>query len=295
MVFRKKAPDAGEKARIISALRKGHNLNDLLQAADLPRSTFYYHQNGQKITKKYAEVTDLITTIFKEHEKRYGYRRITLVIRSMGHLLNHKTVRRLMCELGLKSPVRRKKYRSYKGTIGEIADNLLAQNFSATAPCEKWVTDVTEFSVADGKLYLSPILDLFNGEIVAWATARKAQTEMINKMLKKAFKRLPGQKSVLLHSDQGWHYQMKTYQDKLSNRGIKQSMSRKGNCLDNAVMENFFGHIKAEMFYQKCYASIQELDEDITRYIIYWNNKRIKVKLNGLSPVAYRAQYQQAA
>lgn len=214
------------------------------------------------------------------------------MVRKSGWLLNHKTVRKLMLEMGLKSPVRRKKYRSYKGEVGRIAENLLGRNFKARRPGEKWVTDVTEFNVMGEKLYLSPVLDLFSGEIIAWETSGKAQVQMVSKMLKKAMKRVIKDQDVMLHSDQGWHYQMKGYQSSLKKKGIRQSMSRKGNCLDNAVMENFFGHLKAEMYYRKLYITKDELEKDIAEYIDYWNLRRIKLSLGGLSPVEYRTQYE---
>ena len=195
-----------------------------------------------------------------------------------------------MNECGLKSLVRIKKYKSYKGQQGKIARNLLKRNFNARKPYQKWVTDVTEFAVAGKKLYLSPILDLYNGEIVSYNISQRPNFYQTMDMLQKALFRLPSQAKPILHSDQGWQYQMKEYQDLLSKRKIKQSMSRKGNCLDNAVMENFFGILKSELFYIKKFKSIDALQKDIINYIEYYNNNRIKQKLNGLSPVQYRTQ-----
>ncbi len=204
--------------------------------------------------------------------------------------INHKRVARIMKECGLKSLVRVKKYKSYKGQQGKIARNLLKRNFKAGKPNQKWVTDVTEFTVAGKKLYLSPIMDLYNGEIVSYNISYRPNFNQATDMLQKAFIKLPRGCKPILHSDQGWQYQMKHYQYLLRQWKIKQSMSRKGNCLDNAVMESFFGTLKSEMFYVKQFVSIDELKKEIENYIHYYNNDRIKQKLNGLSPVQYRNQ-----
>jgi len=195
-----------------------------------------------------------------------------------------------MNECGIKSLVRIKKYKSYKGQQGKIARNLLKRNFNARKPYQKWVTDVTEFAVAGKKLYFSPIMDLYNGEIVSYNISQRPNFYQTMDMLQKALFRLPSQARLILHSDQGWQYQMKEYQELLRKKKIKQSMSRKGNCLDNAVMENFFGILKSELFYIKKFKSIDSLQQDIVNYIEYYNNDRIKQKLNGLSPVQYRTQ-----
>jgi len=192
--------------------------------------------------------------------------------------------------LGLKSKVRVKKYRSYKGEVGRIAPDHLQRNFSAGKPNEKWVTDVTEFNVKGEKLYLSPIMDLHNGEIISYQTARRPTLPLVINMLKKAYRRLSSQQTPLLHSDQGWQYQHASYRQKLAERGLRQSMSRKGNCLDNAAMESFFGTLKSEMFYLKRFETLEELERDIKQYIRYYNHDRIKQKLKGLSPVEYRNQ-----
>nr|WP_308438962.1 IS3 family transposase [Escherichia coli] len=210
-----------------------------------------------------------------------------------GLKFSGKTVRKLMQQLGLKSPVRLKKYRSYR----EIWDSLQKISFSDSSKRklpEKWVTDITEFRAGGQKLYLSPILDLFNGEIVAWETACRPTEELVKRMLNKGLESLAEGEKPLLHSDQGWHYRIKSYQSALADKGLVQSMSRKGNCLDNAVMENFFGHLKEEMYYRRDYRSVEELENAVNEYITYWNQKRIKLSLGGLSPVEYRTEYQKA-
>ena len=193
-----------------------------------------------------------------------------------------------MKELGLKCLVRMKKYRSYKGKIGKVAPNILNRNFKATKPNQKWVTDVTEFHLHGEKLYLSPILDLFNGEIIAYNIESRPVYPLVSKMLDQAFMRLESKDSPVLHSDQGWHYQMKQYSHDLKRHNIIQSMSRKGNCLDNAVIENFFGLLKSELLYLQKFDSMENFKKELEDYIHYYNHRRIKVKLKGMSPVDYR-------
>lgn len=237
----------------------------------------------------------MISTIYHNHKGRYGYRRITLELRNQGFLINHKTVQRLMKELGLKSLVRMKKYRSYKGNVGKIAPNILKRDFVAAKPNEKWVTDVTEFHLFGEKLYLSPVLDLYNGEIIAYSIQSRPTYELVSRMLDKVVTCLSEGDAPVLHSDQGWHYQMKQYSYVLKQHGITQSMSRKGNCLDNAVIENFFGLLKSELLYIQEFESMGHFKRELELYIEYYNHKRIKGKLKGLSPVQYRIQSSIAA
>lgn len=237
---------------------------------------------------KYAEVKKQIHHIFHENKGRYGYRRITMEMHNRGYLINHKTVQRLMKELGLYCAVRLKKYRSYKGDVGKIAPNIIYRNFNAVKPNMKWVTDITEFSLFGQKLYLSPILDLYNDEIISYSVSRSPNFSQVRDMLNKAFEKIPDNTNLVLHSDQGWHYRMKPYQQALAVKGIRQSMSRKGNCLDNAVMENFFGLLKTELFYLQKFDSIEQFIRELHDYIDYYNNRRIKAKLKGMSPVNYR-------
>lgn len=237
----------------------------------------------------------MINQIFKENKGRYGYRRITLEMINRGYHINHKTVLRIMNQENIKCMVRMKKYKSYRGELGKIAPNLLQRNFKADKPNEKWVTDVTEFSLLGTKLYLSPILDLYNGEIISYNISDRPVFAQTLDMLEKAFKKIPDDAGLILHSDQGWQYQMKQYQYILKEKGINQSMSRKGNCLDNSVMENFFGLLKSELFYLQEFTSIEQFKIELMDYIEYYNNKRIKCKLKGLSPVQYRIQSLQVA
>ncbi len=193
--------------------------------------------------------------------------------------------------LGLKCMVRMKKYRSYKGQIGNIAPNLIKRNFKADAPNQKWTTDITEFSLFGTKLYLSPILDMYNGEIISYNINEHPVLNQVLDMLDKAFLKIPDNTNLIFHSDQGWQYQHQQYQKCLKKKGIRQSMSRKGNCLDNSIMENFFGLLKSELLYLRKFRSMEEFRIELERYIDYYNNKRIKSKLKGLSPVGYRLQF----
>ena len=186
--------------------------------------------------------------------------------------------------------VRIKKYRSYKGEVGKIAPNILKRDFNTTAPNQKWTTDITEFALFGTKLYLSPILDMYNGEIISYEISDRPVLGQVLRMLDNAFAKIPDNTNLIFHSDQGWQYQHKTYQKRLKDKGIRQSMSRKGNCLDNSIMENFFGLLKSELLYLREFDSMEELRIELERYIDYYNNKRIKAKLKGLSPVQYRLQ-----
>ena len=256
----------------------------------MARSVYYYWQKASSKVDPYQGAKDRITQIFHAHQGRYGYRRVLLELRSGQQYLNHKTVQKLMGQLGLKSTVRPKRYQSYKGGVGKVAPNLLERQFEAVKPNQKWVTDVTEFNIKGERVYLSPILDLYNQEIVAYEIADRPQMSTVMRMLTNAFKRLQNADRPVLHSDQGWQYQMGLYQQTLKEQGITQSMSRKGNCLDNAVMENWFGIMKTEFFYQKKFETIESFKRELEEYIHYYNHDRIKQKLKGLSPVQYRTQ-----
>ena len=262
----------------------------LLSVAQLPRATFYYHLKKQKQADKYETSKAEIKAIFHENKGRYGYRRITVELRNRKIFLNHKTVQKLMKQLGLVCCVRIKKYHSYKGEVGKIAPNLLNRDFYAEKPNEKWVTDVTEFSLFGKKLYLSPILDLHSSYLVSYTISEHPTLSMVTSMLEKAFVNIPDNTNLILHSDQGWQYQHKQYQRMLHNKGIRQSMSRKGNCIDNSVMENFFGILKSELLYLQKFESMEQFKQELVDYLDYYNNRRIKTKLKGLSPALYRQQ-----
>lgn len=262
----------------------------MLAVACLPRSVYYYWLQAARQPERHADAKQRIGEIYHQHQGRYGYRRIQLALGNIGCRLNHKTVQKLMRQMGLKSIVRPKRYKSYKGTVGKVADNMLKREFEAARPNEKWVTDVTEFNVGGEKVYLSPILDLYNREIVSWQVSDRPLLGMVMKMVADAVKRLGEHDKPVLHSDQGWQYQMPAYQQALKAQGITVSMSRKGNCLDNSVMENFFGILKTEFFHRKRFESLLAFKTGLKEYMHYYNHDRIKQKLKGLSPVNYRTQ-----
>ena len=267
----------------------------LLSIAKLSKSSYYYIISAEDKDVHNDKIIKRITEIYDRHKGRYGYRRITTALRQLEEplIVNHKKVKRLMSKLGLYSIQRkRRKYSSYKGTVGKIADNIIKQNFFADEINKKWYTDVTEFNLRGEKLYLSPILDGNNYEIVAYDIATSANLEQIKRMLDRAFENKENLGGMIFHSDQGWQYQHETYQKRLKEKGIIQSMSRKGNCMDNGLMENFFGILKCEMFYNQKhkYDSLESLRIAIEEYIYYYNNKRIKCKLKGLTPVEFRNQ-----
>jgi transposase InsO family protein len=274
----------------VQALRDQHPVAALLKVAGLARSTFYYQLKVLEGGDRHAELKTRIRTVYEHHKGRYGYRRIAATLRQSGQIVNHKTVQRLMGQLKLKSLIRAQKYRSWRGEVGRIAPNLLNREFSVQQPNQKWVTDVTEFNVRGQKLYLSPVMDLYNGEIVAYQMSERPVFELVRTMLKKALAKLGSNENPMLHSDQGWQYQMSAYRRMLEKRGLTQSMSRRANCHDNAAMESFFGTLKSEFFHLNTFESIDALKAGIKQYIHYYNHKRIKLKLKGLSPVMYRTQ-----
>ncbi|WP_115607527.1 IS3 family transposase [Actinobacillus ureae] len=272
----------------LKTLRVDFPLDILLPLTGLKRSTFFYHLPS-KIDKN-AVMRQKVIEIYQDNDGNYGYRRITLKLRDFFGAINHKRIQGIMQQLDLKGKCKQRKYRSYQGEVGKITENVLQQDFHATAPNEELVTDITEFKCAKGKRYLSPIKDLFNGEIIAHDLARSPNFEQVMRMLKQAVAKLPKDAKPILHSDQGWQYQMAGYQDMLRKHHIRQSMSRKGNGLDNGAMESFFGRLKTECYFGKRFETFEQLEKVIHAYIHYYNNERIQVKLKGLSPVQYRTQ-----
>ena len=274
---------------MIWELRHEFKLGLLIDIAGIPRSTYYYYSKQYDSPKpdKYKEIKELIRKIYDENKGRYGYRRITKEVRKT-HKINHKTVQRLMRKMGIFCRVRMKKYNSFRGEIGKIAPNLIERNFKADKPNQKWVTDVTEFALFGIKLYLSPIIDLFNGEVVSYSLSSHPNLDQVTDMLNKAFVKIPDNTNLILHSDQGWQYQHKHYPKLLKDKGIRQSMSRKGNYLDNACAENFFALLKTELLYLQEFTSVEHFISELHSYIQWYNTKRIKLNLDGMSPVEYR-------
>ena len=270
------------------------SLDILLKAIKLARSTYYYHLKQLDKLDKDQELKAEIQSIFIEHKGNYGYRRVHLELRNRGYLVNQKRVQRLMKVLNLQAKMRQKrKYSSHKGDVGKKAENLIQRQFEGSKTMEKCYTDVTEFAIpaSTQKLYLSPVLDGFNSEIIAYNLSTSPNLEQVKTMLEQAFTE-KHYENTILHSDQGWQYQHDSYHRFLESKGIQASMSRKGNSPDNGMMESFFGILKSEMFYgyEKSFQSLKQLEQAIVDYIDYYNNKRIKVKLKGLSPVQYRTK-----
>ena len=260
----------------------------MLQLSDLARSTFYYYLKHLD-TDKYKYEKQEIQEIYNANKGRYGYRRVTIAMHNKGYVINHKTIQKLMNELGLKGKQRKNgKYHSYKGEVGKVADNLLKREFYCAKPFEKLTTDVTQFNVCDEKVYLSPVMDLFNREIISYSISKSPNLWQMREMLDGLFAKLPSNATPIFHSDQGWQYQHAEYQRLLAEHNITQSMSRKGNCMDNGAMENFFGRLKVEMFYGEKFESVNAFIDELKKYIYYYNNERISLKLKGMSPVQYR-------
>ena len=279
---------AKDKARLVSELNGAYALRHLLKAAQLARSTFYYQRHREGKTDRYTQLKQHIAQLFMQHKGRYGYRRITALLKYTAQALNHKTVLKLMRQLGIRSQLRRKKAKAYPtGAMGK-SPNLLARQFNAQAPNEKWVTDLTQFKVSGQTQYLSAVMDLYNSEIIAWHLSAQPDFKLVARMLRVAAKRLGRTDHPLLHSDQGWHYQQLAYRRLLKQYGLIQSMSRKGNCLDNAAMENFFGILKSEFFYPQRFSSTEQFVQELRQYICYYNEVRIKGKLGWKSPVQFR-------
>ena len=228
--------------------------------------------------------------IYHEHKGRYGYRRIHLALRAQGIYLDRNTVHKLMKEEGLKSIVRRKRKQYNHGNTNPKKPNILNRDFKADKPNEKWVTDVTEFNVGGQRVYLSPVMDLYNQEIVHFTIGKNIRLSLVATMIKEALSILPEGDKPLVHSDQGWQYSHPEYVQSLEEHDLIQSMSRKGNCWDNSVIENFFSILKTEMFNGVEFADADELIEAVKEYIVYYNTKRIKVGLGGLPPVEFREQ-----
>lgn len=279
------------KVQALIALKADFPLSVLLQVSGLARSTFFYHQARLAAPDPQEELKSSVLDIFKKSHGRYGHRRVHSELLKKGWKVAKKTVLKLMGVLELFCKVRRKKrYNSYKGDQGRIAPNVLDREFDATAPKQKWVTDVTEFSVGERKLYLSPVMDLFDRQIIAYSIGLSPNLELTNSSLRAALALLDGTQKPLVHSGQGFQYQHVSWRNLLKEAGAVQSMSRKGNCYDNAVMENFFGHIKEELFYRVRFLNVEALEAALHEYIRWYNCERVSTKLEGLSPVQYRAQ-----
>ena len=257
----------------------------------MAKSTYYFEINKVDVVKsRNKELIAEIQKIFDYNKGRYGVRRVHKELINRGYNVNHKRVQRLMHAMGLFGKRPKEKYHSYKGEVGKIADNIINRDFSTTAPLQKWTTDVSQFSFSWGKCYISPILDMNTNEIVSYDLSLSPNMEQIHRMLDRAFVKFPSVNGLIVHSDQGWQYQHASFRNALKEHGITQSMSRKGNCYDNCIMETFFGRLKNEMYYgyEKEYNSFEEFAQAVEEYIDYYNNERIQVKTKWMPPVKYR-------
>ena len=257
----------------------------------LARSTYYFEiSKTDAVAERNTELTEEIEDIFSRHKGRYGVRRVHAELVNHGKKVNHKRVQRLMNAMGLRGKRPKEKYHSYKGEVGKVAANIIDRNFSTAAPLEKWTTDVSQFNLSWGKCYLSPVLDMNTNEVISYDLSRSPNLEQIHRMLDNAFDKFPDVSGLIFHSDQGWQYQHEYFRKALKERGIIQSMSRKGNCYDNCIMETFFGRLKNEMFYgyEKEYTSFEKFSDAVREYIDYYNNERIQAKTKWMPPVKYR-------
>lgn len=278
------------KVAAVIALRADHRLDVLLEIARLARSTFFYHQARLARPDPRAELKTAITTTFEENRRR-GHRVVHRELRNAGWRVAKKTVLKLMRQLDLVCPIRRRRrHVSYQGEVGKVADNVLDRQFTATAPNQKWVTDVTEFRIHDRKVYFSPVMDLFDRQIISYAVGSAPNLELTNSSLRDALATLHEDQAPLVHSDQGFQYQHRSWRHLLTTAGARQSMSRKATCHDNAVIESFFGHLKEEVFHHTHYLTVEAFTTALDDYITWFNTRRGHTHCQGLSPVQYRAQ-----
>lgn len=279
------------KVQAVAALKATYPLAVLLDVAGLARSTYFYHLAKHDRPDPLADLKTAIREAFKDAHGRYGHRRVHAVLTAQGWRVAKKTVLALMRELALICRVRRRRrYNAFQGEVGQIAENVLNRDFTATAPNQKWVTDVTEFRVADRKVYLSPVLDLFDRSVVAHSWSLTPNLELTNSSLSSAITTLAPDQHPLVHSDQGFQYRHRSWRALLKGAHATQSMSRKGNCYDNAIAENFFGHLKSEMFHHNRFDTVDAFTTALDEYVHWYNNHRISTTLKDLSPVQYRAQ-----
>lgn len=257
----------------------------------MARSTYYFElKRLEGLEARDRELKEQIQEIFDRNRGRYGVRRVHKALVNSGATVNHKKIQRLMYEMGLKGKRPKQKYHSYKGEVGKVADNIIKRDFHAERPLQKWSTDVSQFTFSWGKCYLSPILDMATNEIISYDLSVSPSFRQVTDMLNKAFEKFPNTEGLILHSDMGWQYQHQTYVKMLKDRGIVQSMSRKGNCYDNCIIETFFGRMKNEMFYghEKDYPSFDAFSSAVQEYIDYYNNERIQKKTKWTPPAVYR-------
>lgn len=281
-----------EKTTLVDALREEYVLPDLLDRLDLARSSYFYHRSRMRIADKYAELRRTITDIFESNHRSYGYRRIQALLNRQRIFVSEKVVQRLMKQEHLQAArPKRRGYRSYVGEITPAPENIVNRDFHATVPNEKWLTDISEFHIPAGKVYLSPMIDCFDGMVISWSIGTSPDAELVNTMLDEAIETVSkSDKRPIVHSDRGGHYRWPGWLSRIAEANLIQSMSRKACSPDNAACEGFFGRLKTEMFYSRDWRSstIEQLIQALDSYIRWYNEKRIKQSLGFLSPIEYR-------
>ena len=280
-----------EKALLANSLRPAHRLKDILTELGMPRSSYQYQVEAQGSPDKYGDLRRRVEEIFSANDGRYGYRRIHIDLRNEGIRVSEKVVARLMREQGLTAKRgKRRKYSSYKGELSAAPENLVKRVFHADAPNKLWLTDITEFRIPAGKVYLSPIVDCFDGLVVSWTMSTSPNAELANSMLDEAAAKLGPGEHPTVHSDRGCHYRWPGWIERCEKYGITRSMSKKGCSPDNSAMEGCFGRLKVEMFYGRRWSgwTIEEFMGAVDDCIHWYNEKRIKASLGGLSPLQYR-------
>ena len=261
----------------------------------MARSTFFYHQKRLTSPDKHAVLKTAIRHSFESNKHRYGYRRVWRDLRNKGWVVNHKLVYKLMDQMGLKAKIRRRRpYISYADTISRIAPNILDRNFTRDKPNTAWVSDITEFNITGRKVYLCPIMDLFDRTIISHTVSTSAATTLALASLKKSITAQAPEPGWIIHTDQGFQFQHASWRTLVEKHEGKVSMSRKGNCYDNAVIENFFSHLKTEMYHGETFNNIKEFTNAINEYINWYNNQRLQERLKGQTPMQYRNQTLQA-
>lgn len=283
-----------EKTLLIDALRNSYKLKDLLVLFKLPKSSYCYQHNVINSPDKYQEVREIVKQTFTENYRCYGYRRVWYSLRNNGIRISEKVVRRLMRQEGLHVYYpRRKKFSSYRGEISPAVPNLLQRNFHAQMPNEKWLTDITEFLLPTGKVYLSVLVECYDGNVVAWSSSTSPTADLANSMLRKALQTLKPEEHPIIHSDRGFHYQWPEWIRLMESHGLTRSMSRKGCSPDNSACEGFFGRMKNEMFYGRDWSTTtpEEFITCIDQYMHWFREKRIKITLDGLSPNEFRSKH----
>jgi transposase InsO family protein/transposase-like protein len=281
-----------EKTLLVDALKQTYALSELLAGLDLARSSYFYHCSQLRTADKYADARIAIADVFHSNHRCYGYRRMRAALGRRQLNISEKVVQRLMKqEYLIVATNKRRRYGSYLGEISPAPDNLINRDFQAATPNEKWLTDITEFQIPAGKVYLSPMIDCFDGLVVSWTIGTRPDSGLVNTMLDAAVDRLASGKSrPIVHSDRGGHYRWPGWLTRMRDAKLIRSMSRKGCSPDNAACEGFFGRLKTELFYPRKWEgiTIEEFMKIVDSYIHWYNEKRIKISLGSLSPIEYR-------